>query len=197
MLIEDGRQIIQTLHALDRKLDELHAKDRIGGKIHLILTGGAGLILRFGLKRATGDMDVLEGPGPSPMRRLSVGSLLVAMGFHVVSESIFLLHPDYEKRLQSAMSLENLEVYTLDPYDYAISKIGRGMERDLDDVIESSLLTSVDISKLKELYFDAMSYWIGDERRFRGSWDTFERRVEERLRRGAAGTGEGTRSESQ
>lgn len=99
----------------------------------------------------------------------------IVFDFH---ESLLTLHPDYESRLEKVAAFSCMKVYTLGAYDYVITKIGRGSEKDMDDISSSGLLDAVEMNVLKDLYVEAMSYWIGDERRFRGNWELFEERIE-------------------
>ncbi len=181
MYILDKANIIQKFHELDVELGEMDIKRKLGMPPSIVLIGGAGLILKYRLKRATADIDILHPLGETRFMG-GLGALLAAKGFHVVSESLLLLHPHYEERLKSILDLKNFNVYTLDAHDYAITKIGRCSEKDIDDVILSRLLDGINIEKLKEMYFDAMTYWVGDERRFRGNWETFRRRLDQHLR---------------
>ena len=57
-----------------------------------------------------------------------------------------------------------IHVLTLNPYDLAISKIGRGVRKDINDIVNSDVLLHIDMTKLKQLYFEAADYWIGDEK---------------------------------
>lgn len=170
--------ILKKLEAFNADLEAYKVREKLKSRLPVILIGGAGLILRYSLKRATRDIDVLES---IPGRRGSlqaVGNLMAIHGFHIVSESLLTLHPDYENRMEKVADFSCLEVYTLSAYDYAISKLGRGSEKDIDDILYSGLMDAIEIDVLEGLYFDAMSYWIGDEGRFRGNWELFKERIE-------------------
>jgi len=95
------------------------------------------------------------------------------MGFHIVSEAMMNLHPGYSERLERYEQKGLIHVFTLNPYDLAISKIGRGLGKDMKDIINSDLLSHIDTEKLKALYFEAVAYWIGDERKYEMNWDLF------------------------
>ncbi|MDL1971586.1 MAG: DUF6036 family nucleotidyltransferase [Candidatus Desulfofervidaceae bacterium] len=105
-----------------------------------------------------------------------IGSFLARLGFHVVSEVMVNLHPDYLERLEKCFELEKIVVYTLNPYDFAITKISRGWEKDIDDLFKSDVLNKIDLNKLKKFYFEAMDYWIGDKKNFILNWELFEER---------------------
>jgi hypothetical protein len=166
--------ILQKLGALNADLESCKAREKLKSRVHVVLIGGAGLILRYGLERATGDIDVLECFSGLRGSLHAVGNLMAIHGFHIVSESLLTLHPDYEKRLEKVAAFSCIEVYTLGAYDYAITKLGRGSEKDMDDILYSGMMDTMEIDVLEQLYFDAMTCWIGDEGRFRGNWELFK-----------------------
>lgn len=170
--------ILKKLETLNADLEVYKAREKLQSRVHMVLIGGAGLILKYNLKRATRDIDVLESISGTRGSLQAVGNLMAFHGFHIVSESLLTLHPDYENRLERVAVFSCVKVYTLSAYDYAITKLGRGSEKDMDDILSSGLVDAVKIDVLKDLYFDAMSYWIGDERRFRGNWEMFKERIE-------------------
>lgn len=61
---------------------------------------------------------------------------------------------------------ENISILSIHPYDIAITKIGRGLQKDIDDLFESDILSKIDIQRLDDLYQEASSYWIGDPESF-------------------------------
>ncbi|MDY6904328.1 MAG: DUF6036 family nucleotidyltransferase [Thermodesulfobacteriota bacterium] len=140
--------------------------------VYLILIGAASLIVKYNLKRATNDIDIMDTG--IPRGHISgLGTLLAQLGYHVVSDAIVHLHPDYLERLEQVTQKGNVSVLSLGPYDLAISKISRGLERDIDDIIVSDLLETVKIHELERLYADAVTYWIGNPEHFRLNWDMF------------------------
>jgi len=158
--------------AMDILDDEL-ARKGIQQDLFLIIVGAASLILKFNLQRSTSDVDVLETI--STDRRLfgGLGQLLGRMGFHIVSEVILNLHPDYPDRLEPYARKNQVHVFTLHPHDLAISKIGRGFAKDLEDIVNSDLWRHIDMEKLETLYSEAVGYWLGDEQRYQANWHSF------------------------
>jgi len=152
-----------------------HEFDRKGIKqnVYIIILGATSLILRFKLRRATSDIDKLERISTDHSIFGGLGQLLSRMGFHIVSEAMLNLHPDYPDRLEIYEQKGLIHVLTLHPYDLAISKIGRGLSKDLNDIVNSDLLSYIDMKNLKLLYFEAAGYWIGDERKYEMNWDLF------------------------
>jgi hypothetical protein len=131
----EREDILERLVVLNADLEAYKAREKLKSRLHVILIGGAGLILRYSLKRATRDIDVLESISGARRSLQAVGNLMAIHGFHIVSESLLTLHPDYETRLEKVADFSCLEVYTLSAYDYAITKLGRGSEKDIDDIL--------------------------------------------------------------
>lgn len=161
----------QILTAIDT-LHEEFCRRNIKDHLSLIIVGAASLILKFNLKRTTADIDVIEQIG-HPGIYGGLGPLLGRMGFHIISETMVNLHPDYCERLELFANKGMIHVYTLNSHDLAISKIGRAFGKDIDDILDSDLVENMDIKKLEMLYFEAVVYWIGDEEKFRTNWDIF------------------------
>ncbi len=151
--MELGRQEIESkLKEVIKEIEKYNPKS----DIYLILIGGASLILKA--KSCIGGL----------------GDLLSRKGFQVVAEGFLNLPPDYEERLEPVTEGKKVHVLTLSPYDLAVSKISRGLAKDIEDVVNSELINRIDVEKLKKIYFDAIDYWIGDRRKFVWAWEDFE-----------------------
>ncbi len=142
----------------------------------LILVGGASLIVKYGLKRPTHDIDVTLKPYVG-----GIGDLLAKRGFQVVSEGLLNLHPDYEERLEPVITKGKVTILTLSPYDIAIAKISRGLGKDIEDVLASGIVKEIDLSELKRLYFEAINYFVGEPQKFLWAWENFEDAYRKRL----------------
>ncbi|MBU1170404.1 MAG: hypothetical protein KKD44_12645 [Proteobacteria bacterium] len=154
-------------------LNEALQKKNIGQRIYLILIGAASLIVRYNLKRATRDIDIMD-IGLSINRIGGLGSLLSQLGYHVVSDAIVNLHPDYLERVEHITQKGNVSVLCLGPYDLSISKISRGLARDIDDIVLSDVLEDQSLDILEQLYAEASSYWIGNPEQYKLNWDLFK-----------------------
>ena len=153
-------------------LAEALREKNIRQNIYLILIGAASLIVKYDLKRATRDIDVMD-TGIPRNKIGGLGALLSRLGYHVVSDAIVNLHPDYLDRVDRITRKKNVVVFSLGAYDLAISKISRGLKRDIDDLMSSKVLAGIRIKELDRLYTEASSYWIGDPENFRRNWDMF------------------------
>lgn len=165
----DKDTILLKLQNVDKKLTKY--SNKLKEKLNVILIGASSLILKYNLKRTTFDINMLDR---GEFKIYGVGTVFEEEGFHIVSEAILNLHPDYEERLEKVLELKNINVYCMNPYDIAISKIARGFQKDFDDILKSDLIKEIDIEKLKKLYFEAMDYWIGDERKYKTNFELFE-----------------------
>ncbi|EDP74671.1 hypothetical protein HG1285_14704 [Hydrogenivirga sp. 128-5-R1-1] len=161
----DRREIEGKLKEVIEEIEKYNPKS----DVYLILIGGASLILKYGLRRTTKDIDVAVRPYMG-----GLGDLLSRKGFQVVAEGFLNLPPDYEERLEPVMEGRKVHVLTLSPYDLAVSKISRGLAKDIEDVVNSELINRIDVEKLRKIYFDAIDYWIGDRRKFVWAWEDFE-----------------------
>lgn len=126
----DRASVLETLKRVDERLQSDGYR---GAPIPLILLGGSAVLLAYGGRRATWDVDVLV-----PGRRLLGAGFLEQYGLSLVPEGILNLHPDFMDRLEpvpEAGDLKHLAARVLGPYDLAITKIGRGSERDIADCV--------------------------------------------------------------
>jgi len=164
----DRRAIEQTFKEIDRVVEGKGL-----GSVNLILCGSAALIVKHDFKRSTRDIDVIA---TSQRPVFGIGALLARHGFHLVPEALLCLHPDYANRLQEVVVLKRLKVYALGSYDLAISKIAE----DRQDLFISGLAERLDLQRLRELYFEAMKYWVGREEEFVTNWKLFEEEWHER-----------------
>lgn len=158
---------------IDKAVDVLNdalQKKNIGQKIYLILIGATSLIVRYNLKRATSDIDIMDIG--LPINRIGgLGALLSQLGYHVDSDAIVNLHPDYLERVEHITQKGNVIVLCLGPYDLSISKISRGLTR---DIVSPDVLDDQRLDVLEQLYAEASSYWIGNPEHFKLNWDLFK-----------------------
>ncbi len=164
----DRASVLETLKRVDERLQ---ADGYRGAPIPLVLLGGSAVLLAYGGHRATWDVDVLV-----PGRRLLGAGFLEQYGLSLVPEGILNLHPDFMDRLEpvpEAGDLKHLAVRVLGPYDLAITKIGRGSERDIADCVQIWKAGRLDLDRLRSLYEEASGYWIGPESRYRQNLEWF------------------------
>jgi Nucleotidyltransferase of unknown function (DUF6036) len=149
-------------------LSEIDSK--VVGNIRLLCIGGFALTMLYALPRVTGDVDViaidpqtarlplmeLAGPGSPLYRKYKVYLQFVA---------IVTLPENYEDRLVEMFPgcFANLRLYTLDPYDLALSKLQRNAQRDRDDVRHLARMVSLDLDLLRERYETELEPYLAEE----------------------------------
>lgn len=140
------------LAAIDEALETTTRLDCIGGFV---------LTLLYGMGRPTADVDVLEIAPPEssePISRLAFqgGPLHRKYGVYLqyVGPGIACVPEDYERRLTEMFPgvFEHLRVMALDPYDLALSKLERNIQRDRDDVRHLARTIPFDLDLLRRRY---------------------------------------------
>jgi len=140
--------------------------------VELHCLGGFAITLLYGLERSTADVDVI-----SVTPRRSVGELLEIAGegsplhrkhgVYLDVVGIATVPENYEERLTEIFSgeFQNIRLLALDPYDIALAKIERNIQRDRDDVKHLARVTPFDIGILKERYEKELRAYLGNPER--------------------------------
>lgn len=138
-------------------------------QVRLDCIGGFVVTMVYGFSRATADLDVLEivptaagrsllelGKQGSPLHR-KYKIYLDRVGVAKVPE-------DYENRLTEifARVFKHLRLLALDPYDLALSKLERNLQRDRDDVLHLARTVPFDLDVLKERYQKELRWQMGN-----------------------------------
>ncbi len=127
--------------------------------VHLHCIGGFVVTQLYGLSRLTADVDVLSivpfdeqaqllqkgGKGSELHKKYRVYLYFVAVASYP---------SDYEKRLTEMFpgTYKHLRLLALDPYDLALTKLSRNIERDRDDVKYLARTIPFDLEVLKQRY---------------------------------------------
>lgn len=139
-------------------------------KLHCL--GGFVITLLYGLERSTADVDVI-----SVIPRYSAGELLEIAGegsplhqkhgVYLDVVGIATVPENYEERLTeiSTGEFQNIRLFALDPYDIALAKIERNIQRDRDDVKHLARVTPFDLKVLKERYEKELRVYLGNPER--------------------------------
>jgi hypothetical protein len=125
----------------------------------LYLLGGGALCL-LGNPRETRDLDYSVEATPEVLSQLQMVASKLAAEMQLDLEEVPLgefvpLPPDAEQRRRFVGRFGQLDVYIFDPYSIALSKIARGFESDLDDVMFMLGQGLIEFSEL-ELYFESV-----------------------------------------
>ena len=140
--------------------------------IELHCLGGFVITLLYGLERSTSDVDVI-----SVIPRYSASGLLKIAGegsplhqkhgIYLDIVGIATVPENYAERLTEMFidELQNIRLLALDPYDIALAKIERNIQRDRDDVKHLARVTPFDIEILKERYEKELRGYLGNPER--------------------------------
>jgi Nucleotidyltransferase of unknown function (DUF6036) len=146
------------LTALDNAVDTTVRLDCIGGFV---------LTELYGMDRKTGDLDAVEiAPGSAAQALLEAGhegsELHKQCGLYLQYVTVATLPYEYGDRLQEAFPgyFRHLRLMVLDPYDVALSKLSRNLQRDRDDVRYLGRVASLDPQILKERYFSELRLYL-------------------------------------
>lgn len=140
--------------------------------IELHCLGGFVITLLYGLERSTADVDVISViPRYTAKRLLEIagkGSPLHkkhAVYLDVVG--IATAPENYADRLTEIFSgeFQNIRLLALDPYDVALAKIERNIQRDRDDVKHLARITPFDIETLRKRYEKELRVYLGNPER--------------------------------
>lgn len=137
---------------------------------HLHLLGGFVVSVIYGSPRTTSDIDALSvkridtellnfaGQGGALHRRTKI--YLDPVGVATVPEN-------YEERIKEIYPnvFRCLRLFALDPYDIALTKIERNIERDRDDVKHLARIVPFDLVVLKARYHDELRVYLGNPQR--------------------------------
>lgn len=137
-------------HEIDEQLSEETALELLGGFVVTQVYGAA---------RSTADVDVVSiTPKKLSQTLLEIageGSALHKKHkVYLDSARIAPLPENYEDRLSEILTgtFKHLRLLVLDPYDVALAKIERNIQRDRDDVRFLARAVPFDLEVLKELY---------------------------------------------
>lgn len=167
MLTHPSKTIPEPWLSFLRELDSA-----VKEEVRLDCMGGFVVTLVYGFSRATGDLDVLDiAPGAAglPMFQLGMegGPLHKKYKVYLDRVGVAKVPEDYESRLTEIFpkTFEHLRLLALDPYDLALSKLERNIQRDRDDVLHLARTVPFDLSVLQERYQKELRWQLGNPER--------------------------------
>jgi len=129
------------------------------GEIEMHCLGGFVVTVLYGLARPTADVDVLViAPRGESERLISLagkGSALQRKyGLYLDLVTVTTVPEHYEQRLTEMFSgaFKHLRLLAFDPYDLALSKLERNIQRDRDDVKHLARTVPLNLDILRERY---------------------------------------------
>ncbi len=157
--------------------------------------GGFVVTLLYGLPRATSDLDVLliaPREQRAPLLELGIrgGALHRKHKIYLDYVAVAKVPEDYEDRLTEMFPgvYQHLRICALDPYDLALSKLERNIQRDRDDVKHLAHSIPLDLKILKERYEKELRWQLGNPEREDLTLRLWTEMIEEE-RGGSAGRG--------
>lgn len=134
--------------------------------------GGFVVTLVYGFSRATADLDVLEiAPAAAGRSMLELGKqggpLHKKYKVYLDRVGVAKVPENYEDRLTEIFpkTFKHLRLLALDPYDLALSKLERNIQRDRDDVKHLAKTVPLDPEVLKERYHEELRWQLGNPER--------------------------------
>jgi hypothetical protein len=134
--------------------------------------GGFVMTLVYGLARSTADVDVLAvvpgGGGGHLLDLAGKGSSLHRKHkVYLDLVTVVTVPEDYEARLMEIFpgAFPHLKLFALDPYDVALAKLERNIQRDRDDVKYLARTVPFDLGLLRERYEKELRPYLGNSER--------------------------------
>jgi hypothetical protein len=141
-------------------------------EIRLDCIGGFVVTTVYGFSRPTADLDVLEiAPTQAGRAILELGKKggVLHRKHKIYLDYVGVTHvpENYEDRLTEIFRhrFEHLRLLALDPYDLALSKLERNIQRDRDDVKHLAKVVPFDLEVLKERYQKELRWQLGNPER--------------------------------
>jgi hypothetical protein len=158
-----SNSIPEPWHSFLSELDSF-----VSEAVHLICLGGFVITQQYGLGRPTVDIDTLSiaphHASTSIIEKGGEGSDLHKKYKIYIHQVGICTYPDsYEDRLTEMFpgNYKNLHLYALDPYDLALAKIERNIERDRDDVKYLAHAIPFDLEVLRTRYLEELRPYLG------------------------------------
>lgn len=141
-------------------------------QVRLDCMGGFVVTMVYGFSRPTGDLDVFEiapGEAGKPMLELGMqgGPLHRKYKIYLDRVGVAQVPENYEDRLREIFPgvFKHLRLMAFDPYDLALSKLERNIQRDRDDVLHLARAVPFDLEVLKERYQKEFRWKMGHPER--------------------------------
>ncbi len=154
---------VSFLSEVDGLLDE---------EVELHCFGGFVVTLLYGLTRSTADLDVLPAANIRAVQHLihSAGKgseLHRRLGVYLDFVTITAVPEGYDGRLTEMFPgrFKHLRLLAFDPYDLALTKLERNIQRDRDDVKYLARCIPFDVEVLKDRYRDELRPLLGNPER--------------------------------
>jgi hypothetical protein len=143
--------------------------DSLSEDVELHCLGGFVITALYGLARSTVDVDVFPAVKRNALRHLidlaGKGSELHRKyGIYLDFVTIASAPEDYDQRLREMFpgAFRRLRLLALDPYDLALAKLERNIQRDRDDVKYLARTIPFDLDALQDRYREELRPLLGN-----------------------------------
>ena len=168
--------------------------DHLSEDVELHCFGGFVITMLYGLARSTVDVDVLPAVKISAWGHLAdlagKGSELHRKyGAYLDFVTVATVPEDYDQRLTEMFpgAFRRLRLLAFDPYDLALAKLERNIQRDRDDVKHLARTIPFDLEALKDRYMKELRPLLGNPNREDLTLRLWVEAIEEERRRPDAG----------
>jgi len=163
----NSKKISEPWRSFLGELDELASAET-----RLDCMGGFVVTQLYGFSRSTSDLDVMDVAPRQQLQRLLEpgrrgGPLHKKYKVYLDHVGVAKVPEDYELRLTEmfAGTFRRLQLCALDPYDLALSKLERNIQRDRDDVKHLTQALPFDLRILRERYERELRWQLGNPER--------------------------------
>ncbi len=141
------------LEALDEALD---------GPAKLTVIGGSALVLGFGGTAATSDIDTYDSRPDRIEEAAEAARAKTGLAIPLEDSTIAQLPHGFDRRLMRVLpNLKKLEIYVLERYDLAASKLVRGNEHDRQQLAQLHQLAPLELPTLLARFRELMHDFVG------------------------------------
>jgi hypothetical protein len=140
----------------------------IPADVALHCLGGFVVTACYGLPRPTGDLDILlvlpsESQGTLVALAGRDSALHRKHGVYLDVVTVATYPDNYEQRLIEVFpgTWRHIRLFALDPYDLALAKLERNLQRDRDDFAYLAETVPLDLTILKDRYNEEMRVYLG------------------------------------
>ncbi len=138
---EDGETVLGDVKMGEISFRQLEAilkryVEETNTSLHIVLTGGQAMAA-YGVERATNDIDaeMIEGDVDHLSDWLLAHSVQSDISEDISGWGMISLPPSYKNRVRNVITGTHLRIDVLNPIDWVISKLGRGTDEDINDVM--------------------------------------------------------------
>lgn len=144
----------------------------ISEEVEFHCLGGFVVTVVYGFERPTADVDVLAVVPRGEVERLidlagRDSALHRKHGLYLDLVTVATVPEDYEERLVeiAAGAFKRIRLFALDPYDLALAKLERNIQRDRDDVKHLARTTPLDMKMQRYRYERELRPYLGNPER--------------------------------